>query len=200
MKCSSDVTEVAHTLNGTAFKSLGTFYLGTLLPDYAAAFVHDQGVDDFVMDSGADLDISVDAIDDFGEIPDLPGDITEEDFSMAADDTSEFGGQDISLDDHDMPDMDLSSFEESDTGFRPGAPAPAEPVADVGLDDVPEFDLSGIDFDDDVDLELEDASSTPNLSDIDLSLGEEEVPDLGELEIEEKGKDNGLGELPDLEL
>ena len=216
VKCSTDVTEIAHALNGTAFKPLGTFYLGTLLPDYAAAFIQDTGGDDFAMDSADDLEISVDSMEDFGAVPDLPGDELpepEEDFSFAADDLGDFGGGDISLDDHEMPDMDLTSFDESNTGFRSGTEAPAAPVEevveDVMLDDVPEFDLSGVDFEEDVEQESSDMSAAPDLSDIDLSLGEdelemageeEEMPDLGDLELDEKGKDNGLSELPDLEL
>ncbi len=225
VKCSTDVTEVAHALNGTAFKPLGTFYLGSLLPDYAAAFVQDTQVDDFAMDAGDDLEISVDAAEDFGAVPDLPGDVLpEEDFSFGAEEElADFGGEDISFDDHDLSGVDLTGFEESGTGFSPGSPAPErataapaeEVVEDLKLDDVPEFDLSGVDFEEDIELEADSASpaeemaDTPDLSDIDLSLGddelemageEEEMPDLGDLELEENRKDNGASELPDLEL
>ncbi len=216
VKCSADVTEIAHALNGTAFKPLGTFYLGTLIPDYAAAFATDEVAEDFALDSGVeDLDISMDAIGDFGEVPDLPGDIDmgDEDFSLAGEDIPDFGGDEISLDDHDIPDMDLSSFE-SESGPE------GEVAEDVGFDDVPEFDLAGVDFEEEADLEMagEDlglelegaGAATPDLSDIDLSLGEEELEmageeeemvDLADLEMEgKKGKDNGQAELPDLEL
>ncbi len=212
VKCSADVTEIAHTLNGTAFKPLGTFYLGSLIPDYAAAFVGDQVAEDFSFDSGADdLDISMDAIDDFGAVPDLPGDIGDEDFSLGAEDIPDFDSDDISLEGHDVPDMDLSAFEgdmESDV----------ELAEDASFDDVPEFDLAGIELEEDADLdmagddlELEgSAAATPDLSDIDLSLGEdelemagdnEEMVDLGDLELEsKKEKSEELAELPDLEL
>lgn len=222
VKCSADVTEIAHALNGTAFKPLGTFYLGTLIPDYAAAFGLDQGAEEFTLDSGADdLDISMDAIGDFDEVPDLPGDIDmgDEDFTLAAaDDIPDFEGDDISLEGHDVPDMDLSSFGE-DTGFQTGAGAEvAEDAEDVGFDDVPEFDLAGIDLEEDVDLDMggenldlaEESAATPDFSDIDLSLGEEELEmageeeemiELGDLELEaEIEKDNDQAELPDLEL
>jgi hypothetical protein len=214
VKCSADVTEVAHALNGTAFKPLGTFYLGTLIPDYAATFAPEELTEDFAMDSGSDdLDISMDAIGDFGEVPDLPGDIDmgDEDFSLAGEDIPDFGGDDISLDDHDIPDMDLSSFE-AEAGHE------GEVAEDVGFDDVPEFDLGGVEFEEEADLEMagddleleEDGAATPDFSDIDLSLGEEELEmageeeemvDLADLEMEtEKDKDKGQAELPDLEL
>ncbi len=212
VKCSTDVTEIAHALNGTAFKPLGTFYLGTLLPDYAAAFAPDQVAQDFSFDSGGeDLEISMDSVGDFGEVPDLPGDFVEEDFSLGAEDVPDFDDQEMSLEGHDVPQMDLSAFE-ADAGHDE-----EEAMADSGLDDVPEFDLSGIEFEEDADLDmagedldLEEASAaTPDLSDIDLSLGEdelemageEEMVELADLEMEvKKDKDNGAAELPDLEL
>lgn len=209
VKCSADVTEIAHALNGTAFKPLGTFFLGTLIPDYAAAFVTDQMTEDFSFDSGADdLEISMDAIGDFGDVPDLPGDISDEDYSFAGDDIPEFEGDELSLEGHEMPDVDLSGFGE-DTGFNAG-PEP-EPVEETRFDDVPDFDLGGLDLEEDgdfadlemVDLELEGAgAATPDLSGIDLSLGDdEEVVELGDLELAvEKGKDKDSAELPDLEL
>lgn len=223
VQCSADVTEIAHALNGTAFKSLGTFFLGSLIPDYEApvapSFEADQEAvaEDFAFDSGTeseDLDISMDAIGDFGEVPDLPGDLSEEDFSLSPEDIPEFDDGEISLDGHELPDMDLSGFEDS-TDLE------AAPIDDVALDDDAEFDLSGIELEEETDLdmagedlELEDAtiSSTEALSDIDLSLGEdeldiasedEEVLDLGALEMEtttEPKKATGPAELPDLEL
>ncbi len=209
VKCSADVTEIAHALNGTAFKPLGTFFLGTLMPDYAAAFATDQVAEDFSFESGAeDLDISMDAIGDFGEVPDLPGDFSDEDLSLAGDDLHEFQGDEISLEGHDVSDMDLSAFEEA-------AGHETEVAADVGFDDVPEFDLSGIDFEEEADLDMaggdqNSSGATPDLSDIDLSLGEdelqmagddEELAELGELEMEVgHGKDTDDAELPDLEL
>ncbi|MBU0680699.1 MAG: hypothetical protein KKD73_04675 [Proteobacteria bacterium] len=205
-KCSADVTEVAHTLNGTAFKPLGTFYLGTLIPDYADAFGINQVAEDFSFDNGADdLDISMDAIGDFGEVPDLPGDISEDQYSFAADDVPEYEGDELSLEGHAIPDMDLSSFGEG-TGFNVGT----KPVEEPHFDDVPEFDLAGIEFEEDADVDM--AAATPDLSDIDLSLGEdemsmagddEEMVDLADLDMEmevEHTKDSGPAELPDLEL
>ena len=228
VKCSTDVAELAHSLNGTAFKPLGTFYLGTLLPDYAAFLGTEQGAEEFAVDSAADdLDISMDAIGDFDEVPDLPGDdvaddIGGEDFSFAAEDVPEFDGDDISLDGHEIPDMDLSSFEESNTGFNVATPpveetaAPEEvSVDDVSLDDVPEFDLGGLEIEEEADLEMADegdaadVSAAPDLSDIDLSLGEddldmageEETLDIGDIEMEaDQEAENGGAELPDLEL
>lgn len=203
-KCSADVTEIAHTLNGTAFKPLGTFYLGSLLPDYAAAFGTDQVAQDFSFDSGGDdLDISMDAVGDFGEVPDLPGDVSDTQFSLSADDIPDFEGDDLSLDGHDIPDMDLSGFE-ADSGRQ------GDSHEEYALDDVPEFDLAGIELEEDADLEM--AGSTPDLSDIDLSLGEDELAmaadddegmlDLADLEMESdsKAKDKGQAGLPDLEL
>ncbi len=230
VKCSADVTEIAHALNGTAFKPLGTFFLGTLIPDYAEVFITDQVADDFSFDSDADdLDISMDAVGDFGEVPDLPGDISDDDLSPASEDISEFEGDELSLDGHEVPDMDLSSFGE-DTGFKAGP----EPVEEASFDDVPEFDLGGVELEEDVDLEMAgegvdleedvdlemagedldlelDGIATPDFSGIDLSLGDDElemagdgdgeIVELGDLEMEvEKEKGNGAAELPDLEL
>jgi hypothetical protein len=198
------VTEIAHALNGTAFKPLGTFYLGSLLPDYAAAFATDEVAQDFSFDSGGDdLDISMDAVGDFGEVPDLPGDEADTQFALSAADIPDFDGDDLSLEGHDIPDMDLSGFD-ADSGRQ------GESHEEYALDDVPEFDLAGIEFEEDADLEM--AGPTPDLSDIDLSLGEDELAmaadndegmvDLADLEMESdsKAKDKGRAELPDLEL
>ena len=212
VKCSADVTEIAHALNGTAFKPLGTFFLGTLIPDYAAAFVTDQVAEDFSLDSGADdLEISMDAIGDFGDVPDLPGDISDEEYSFEGAEIPEFEGDELSLDGHEMPDMDLSGFGEGSTGFNAGAEPEPEPVEEPHFDDVPDFDLGGLELEEDgdfadlemADIELEGAgAATPDLSGIDLSLGDdEEVVELGDIELAvENGKDNGSAELPDLEL
>lgn len=225
VKCSADVAELAHDLNGTAFKPLGTFYLGSLLPDFAPSFQSDQVAENLAFADAPeeDLDISMDAVGDFGEVPDLPGDIEEEDITLAGVDLDDLDS-DLSLDDHEVPDldMDLSGFED-DTIQEAAA---EQPVEGGGLDDVPDFDLSDVDLDDEADLDMaaeetedeEVAAPQLDLSDIDLTLGEdepaadasapEESLELEGLELEDeepdqqdkKKQENGLSDLPDLEL
>ncbi len=226
VKCSADVAELAHDLNGTAFKPLGTFYLGSLLPDFAPSSQRDEVAEDlaFAEPPEEDLDISMDAVGDFGEVPDLPGDIDEEDITLAGVDLDDLDSEDLSLDDHEVPDldMDLSGFED-DTIQEAAA---EQPVEDAGLDDVPDFDLGDVDFEEEADLDMaaeetedeEVAAPHLDLSDIDLSLGEdepeadasepEESLELEGLELEDeepeqdekKKQENGLSDLPDLEL
>ncbi|MDR9502542.1 MAG: hypothetical protein RI601_12170 [Desulfurivibrionaceae bacterium] len=201
MNCSADVTEIAHALNGTAFKSLGTFYLGTLIPDHAPAFGSDQVAEEYSFEGGADdLDISMEAMDDFGDVPDLPGDFSERDFSAAGSDLVDFEEDEISLEGHEVPDMDLSAFEaetserddEEKTVISADSDEEDKTVMYADSDDVPEFDLGGMGFEEDVDLDFApEGGATPDLSDIDLSLGEDELEideeeevDLGDLEME----------------
>lgn len=208
VNCATDVTEIAHALNGTAFKSLGTFYLGTLIPDYAPAFGSDQVAEEYSFESGADdLDISMETMDDFGDVPDLPGDFSDRDFAAAGSDLADFEEEEISLEGHEVPDMDLSSFETETSEMDDED----KTVVYADADAMPEFDLGGMEFEEDVDLEFAaEGGATPDLSDIDLSLGEDELEmageeevDLGDLEMEteeKKEKKENKAELPDLEI
>ncbi|MDA3786854.1 MAG: hypothetical protein PF568_08265, partial [Deltaproteobacteria bacterium] len=152
VNCSAVVTEIAHALNGTAFKSLGTFYLGTLIPDYAPAFGSEQVAEDYSFESGADdLDISMETMDDFGDVPDLPGDFSDRDFAAAGSDLADFEGEEISLEGHEVPDMDLSAFEtetsemddEDKTVIYANSDDEDKTVIYADSDDVPEFDRGG---------------------------------------------------------
>ncbi len=190
-KCSNDLTEISASLKGTGFQSLGTFFLGELIPDYGGAAPaaplmeglgdFDQEIPDMPLSadlgdpSGLNIDLS--DLQELGDLPDLPDDDGGADFSM--------GSDDLALDGLDVPEVDLSQFDAGDDepeghGFSAGA------GDDLSLDDhdVPDMDLDEIDFDGEgLDEAGPAASASRDNTMLDVEM-EEDLLDMPDLDMD----------------
>lgn len=211
-QCQTDVTELASALNGTGFQPLNTFYLGKLLPDYMTP---PDAAPSSLQSAADDLNISVDDLDNLGDIGDLPGETTDVDLGPYDEEET------ISLQGVDMPEMDLSDFDD-EQGNTETMQISAEQLEQLDLVDVDvtDFNLDDVDLAEEgqveekteilnVDsLDLGKDKDTPkvDLADIDLSLGEDEGDeatdladlDLGELKMESDSDNDD--DLPDLKI
>ncbi|MDA3972186.1 MAG: hypothetical protein PF442_12625 [Desulfobulbaceae bacterium] len=214
-QCETDVTELASALHGTGFQPLNNFYLGKLLPDYMTAL---DVAPSSLQSAADDLNISVDDLDTLGDIGDLPGETTDVDPGPYDEDET------ISLHGVDVPEMDLSDFDD-EHGNTDTMEISAEQLDHLDLVDVDvtDFNLDDVDFAEEGQVEekteilnadgldIGEDKDTPkvDLADIDLSLGEDEGGkgdeatdladlDLGELEMESDSDNDD--DLPDLKL
>ena len=158
-KCSTDLAELASTLKGTAFRSLNTFFLGSLVAEYADdsaagmvvnAPLEDSEVTAFEDFTGVEgLELTEDDFADMGDLPDLEdSDDLGVDFNDSEDLSLDMG--DLNIDDLDVSDVDLDSVGYNDTE--------EDEDSDLSLDDV---DLAGVDFDD-IESEEEELAVSEN--------------------------------------
>ncbi len=181
-KCKTDVTEIANTLNGTGFKPMDHFFLGTLLPDFVNNL---NGEAPSLHDAASDLNISVDDLENLDEIGAIPGETGSLDLGLGNLDSENT----ISLQGVVVPELDLDDFDDGFDNIDTMQISPKQlDAAKNQNDDATEIDLSGID------LSLGEEESTEaagkDLADLDLS-----DLDLSNNNDNPKDKD-----LPDLEL
>lgn len=173
--CETDVTELAHTLNGTGFQPMNNFFLGTLLPDFMS---NDSGSESSsLQDAADDLNISMDDLNNLGEIGDIPGESVDGlDLGLADfENESTISLQGVVVPEVDLADFDDGDFDNVDTmqiSAEQLDEIHAQPEGEIDLDDVPDFDLDG------VDLEGDDG---------DMSLSEDEVDDMPNLDLQMEG-------------
>jgi hypothetical protein len=210
-QCETDVTEIASSLKGTGFQPMDNFFLGVLLPDYLNNGTGSQPSN--LQDAADDLDISMEALDNLGEIGNIPGEADSLDLGL--------GGLDpdntISLQGVIVPEVDLSDFDDDLDNIDTMQISPEQldeihaqeetKEEQIDLDDVPDFDLGDINLEEEAEEETQDLSLQENneekterldavdpdedatavdLSAIDLSLGEEETQgtaDLADLDL-----------------
>ena len=207
-QCDTDLTELASTLKGTGFQPMDNFFLGVLLPDQ---MISTAAKTSNLQDAADDLDISMEALDNLGEIGNIPGEVDSLDLRLGgleADHT-------ISLQGVVVPEVDLSDFDDDIDNIDTiqvsleqldEIHAQAETEEDqINLDDVPDFDLGNIDLEEETpdlslkedneeeteildvaDLDFDDDVMAIDLSAIDLSLGEEDAigaTDLADLDL-----------------
>ena len=178
-KCSNDLAELSASLKGTGFQSLNTFFLGGLIADFDSGGSmaptgdipsFDQEIpdmpiaDDLGDPSGLNLDMN--ALNDLGDIADLP----------ESDDLGELNidADELSLDGLEVPDMDLSQFEDGgdddgpDHGFSAGGDdldLSDQEIPDMALDEV-EFDAASVE-----DEAGEPGSSATDATQLDIPAG-----------------------------
>ena len=194
-QCETDVTELASTLNGTGFQPMNNFFLGTLLPDYMSNLETEPSS---LQDAADDLDISMEDLDNLGDIGDIPGETGSVDLGF--DDDGDDGT--ISLQDVVIPEVDLSDFGDEldsvDTMQISGEQldeihAQAD-ESEVDLGDIPDFDLDGVDLEEEAAGDGEVIFSEEELAEV-----AESVEDMPSLDLEMEGEDEGHTEILSVE-
>lgn len=205
-QCETDVTEIASTLKGTGFQPMDNFFLGVLLPDYMNNGAGSKPSN--LQDAADDLDISMEALDNLGEIGNIPGETDNLDLGLGSLDPDNT----ISLQGVIVPEVDLSDFDD-DLDNIDTIQISSEQLDEIqaleetkeeqiNLDDVPDFDLGDINLEEEAEEETQDLSIKENdeektehletinpdedatavdLSAIDLNLGEEETKETADL-------------------
>lgn len=191
-KCETDVTEIASSLDGTGFQPMNNFFLGTLLPDFMTVMDSDSSS---LQGAADDLNISMDDLDDFADIGDIPGE--SEGFGLG-----DFENEStISLQGVVVPEVDLSDFDDGDLdnvdtmqisaeqlGELHAHPEDEEDHLDLADVDIPEFDLDGVDLE----AEDEDEDEEVSFSDEEANDLAESVEDMPSLDLEMEGEEEEM--------